>query len=492
MSKKVALIAVGYELIGLEVFAALLKARGHEVRLFYDPGLFDDHFYVETKHLGKLFSQSRKIAQKVVDYRPDVVGMTVFTETFDWARQMIEWIKPHAGARFILGGAHATLEPSACLELSRADAVCVGEGWRSFVDFVESDDPNAKIDNIYTRKDDGPMLPEAMLLEDLDSLPFADKTIFENDYVIADNFSVITSLGCPYRCNFCINNYLHKIHRGLGKILRRRSVNHVMAELAEGKKRYDFRFVSFVDDTLFLDKEWSLNLLEQYAGQIGEPFYCLAHVRNIDWPLIDALKAAGCARLEFGVQTFHEPSRKHFFGLDESTGKVIKALKMCRDADLPVCVDYIVGIPGADRDSYEEAISAFARYKVQRVACFWLHYFPKIAITDIALEKGYITRQEYDEVLSGRLPSYHMNRFVKDKKQVRYLKSVVLRCKLLAAIGNENSPLLRSPLLIAFYGYLPLVATSAIEFAVSLYQRNYLLKGYLANYRLQLKKFFWR
>ena len=43
-----------------------------------------------------------------------------------------------------------------------------------------------------------------LLIEDLDSLPFPDKDIF--DYIPPERYQLFASRGCPYVCSYCFNH----------------------------------------------------------------------------------------------------------------------------------------------------------------------------------------------------------------------------------------------------------------------------------------------
>ena len=76
-------------------------------------------------------------------------------------------------------------------------------------------------------------------MQEIDSLPFWDKELWENDLPIATSYLTMASRGCPYRCSFCFNNFFAKLPgRNRGKYVRQRSVENCIQELAEAKEAY--------------------------------------------------------------------------------------------------------------------------------------------------------------------------------------------------------------------------------------------------------------
>src|SRR5690606_9350442 len=98
--------------------------------------------------------------------------------------------------------------------------------------------------------------PLRPLIDDLDDLPWADKSIFY-DVVPAfeREYYVISRRGCPYRCSFCEYSIFPKQYPD-GKPVRRRSVEHLIAELEHFKRRGVMRKVFFWDAIFTLDLQW--------------------------------------------------------------------------------------------------------------------------------------------------------------------------------------------------------------------------------------------
>ena len=59
-----------------------------------------------------------------------------------------------------------------------------------------------------------------------------------------------------------------------GKVVRHRSVDNVLKEIAEVKNKYPLRVVKFIDDTFNLNKEWLKEFCDKYKRQINLPFVC--------------------------------------------------------------------------------------------------------------------------------------------------------------------------------------------------------------------------
>ncbi|RLE27504.1 MAG: hypothetical protein DRJ61_10220 [Acidobacteria bacterium] len=83
---RVAFAYIGAEVLGIEILSAQLKQRGHEVRLFYDPSLFDDKAIFSMPSMHRVFD----IRSRIIE---DLVAFSVLTNTFRWSLEVAEIVK---------------------------------------------------------------------------------------------------------------------------------------------------------------------------------------------------------------------------------------------------------------------------------------------------------------------------------------------------------------------------------------------------------------
>jgi len=170
---------MGSESLGLEYLSAVLKSKGHEVFLVFDPALFNDKHYLHVDFLAKLFNVRSRLLDEIVELNPDVIGFTVLTDTYKWACSFANEIKEVLpDTRIIFGGIHPTSVPEKVIKNDFVDALCIGESEEAFLEFVESPE-RTDIQNFWF-KSNGKIIKNKIrpLNQDLDSLPFADKSIF--------------------------------------------------------------------------------------------------------------------------------------------------------------------------------------------------------------------------------------------------------------------------------------------------------------------------
>src|SRR5262249_37642199 len=134
--------------------------------------------------------------------------------------------------------------------------------------------------------------PQRMLIPDLDVLPAADLSPDNKYYLGRDAwrdvapwdqkaicYDIMMVRGCPS----CHPNSTRTATEGLGTYVRRRSVDHVMAELkAAVAQRPRLRAIAFSDDIFAPSRPWLEEFCARYKAEIGLPFALYSFPRMVD------------------------------------------------------------------------------------------------------------------------------------------------------------------------------------------------------------------
>jgi radical SAM superfamily enzyme YgiQ (UPF0313 family) len=401
---KVMFVALGQEQLGISILSAVLRRAGHETQLAFNPALFADRYVLDVPALAPWFDRTAALVDEVVAARPDLLAFSVLTPVYQWSLSVARAIKARLEVPVIFGGVHPSAAPEVCLENACVDFVCVGEGEDAIVRLCDAGArPTAPIANLWWR--DGETIvrgPAAPFRQDLDSFPYWDKEIWRPHVRIADNWLTMTARGCPYRCTFCFNNFFAKLPgRGGGKYVRRRSIDHVMGELVDGKRRFGIKRVDFEDDIFTVDKAWIRDFLREFRREIGVPFQCLVHPRYVDREIAGWLYDAGCEHVQMGVQSADEEYKRKQLLRMEKDAHLEDALKALADARVPTMLDHIFGLPGEPTSAQEKARALYARFPPQRVQTFWLTHLPGIELSREAVRGGQLSAQDYERVVRG-------------------------------------------------------------------------------------------
>lgn len=405
---KVIFLGIGSEQLGVSQLAAIVKSEGYEVDLAFTASLFHDRYNLEVPWLNKLFDETDDVIQEIIDKKPDVIAFGALTATFQWAINVVKGVKavlPHV--KTIFGGVHTSAVPEICLSYDEVDYAVVGEGEEAIVEVlkdIEQGGLGLPIPNTRYLGENGEVIRgrQKGFHQELDELPFPDKTIWEPHVNIKDKYLIMASRGCPYTCSFCFNNFFSRLPDGKrGKYIRQRSVDHVITELKWAKQRYKIRYVDFQDDVFTVNKKWIKEFCIAYKKEIDLPFNCLIHPQYMDEEIAQLLKMAGCKWIQMGIQTMDENFKHQNLRRYEDSGHIISTLKLLRKYKINVKVDQMLALPGEAVESQETALQLYKEVTPTRIQTFWTTFLPGTDMFTQAIQDGIVTEEEANRLNHG-------------------------------------------------------------------------------------------
>jgi radical SAM superfamily enzyme YgiQ (UPF0313 family) len=403
---RVTFVSCGMEHLGIEALAAYVRAHGHEPAVVYEPRPFSSGSGTDIDLFARLLEPTiEETAARVLATPPDVVAMTSYSVTHAWAVGVARVLKREREVPIVFGGAHVGAVPERAIREPSIDAVVEGEGEGALLDLVNCAQANGfgrtDIPNCTFRTERGVVRnrPRA-LIQDLDALPFADKTGFYSAVpALERQLYIVSRRGCPFRCSFCEYSTFSQ-HYPNEKPVRRRSVPHLMAELRHWKQRGLVRKVFFWDPIFTLDPRWVAEFADAYRAEIGIPFECYTHPQTMTRDMARHLAHAGCIMVRVGVQSVNSDTLATVDRKGDRE-RVAQTLAYLAEFDVPYSVDHIIGLPGEGAADQLEALRFYAEVQPRRIVTHWMTYFPGTTALNQARSKGWLTAEEVDRVLDG-------------------------------------------------------------------------------------------
>ena len=403
---KIAFVNDSCQRLGIQYISSMLKQGGHQTRLFIDPLLFYDEV-LSWRRLNKLFDYKKSIIGQLKQYKPDLIGFSVVTDFYQWACELAAAIKKEMNVPIIFGGIHPSSVPERVIKNDFVDIVCVGEGEYPMLELAESvkkGQIDYSIKNLWFKKD-GKIIANQLrpLIDDLDSLPFADQEIYRNASPhFKKGYYIAADRGCPYICSYCFHSYMRETYRGKGKYLRQRSVENVICELEQAKRCYTPDLIFFLDDCFGRDLDWLRKFAIGYKKRIGINFHCSMFPGNVSLESLRLLKYAGCREIEIGVQTWDEKLRANLLQRVVSNEAMERAMLWIKKSGINLVSGEILGIPGETKDGLKQTVEIYGRIRPQRTFFFTLKYYPKTAIMRYACENNFFSKAEQEDILDGK------------------------------------------------------------------------------------------
>lgn len=382
MSKVIFVQSDTSEYAGVMSMAAFIMKHGHKLKILIN---------LDTK----------SILEEIAKLKPDLVAFSCMTASYPWALKQARIIKKSFSMPIIFGGYHSTFNPEIISE-SAIDIVCCGEGEYPLLELLDTLDKKEefiKIKNLWSKYNGEVYKNEVRpLMQDLDALPFPDRSSYYEQYNFLRNYPVkhfMSSRGCPFNCSFCYNHQLLRIYQSKGKYVRRKSPKYFLSEIKEVKDKYGFKVAIFDDDIFAIDAGWLLEFVPEFREQIKVPFACSIRVDVITEEIVRLLKKGGCFQVSFGVETGNEELRRLVLKKRISNKQIIEATKLLKHYKIPFLTNNMIGIPTETIEQATETIKLNARIGTDVPWCSILQPFPKTDIANFAIDRG-LLEVDYD------------------------------------------------------------------------------------------------
>ena len=255
-------------------------------------------------HFQKIEHYEEMFNKVLLESNPDLVGFTCTTFNRGNVKRAIERVRSiYPKTKIVVGGVHASFLPSQMIKNYGADYVVIGEGEntiRYLCRAIEGDLSFKDVKGIaYCESKDAVIVNDpSPHIEDLDTLPFPDYSFVEQIIKDSGLGCIITSRGCPARCNYCSTSHYW------GQKIRAYSPDRVIEEIEFLVDRYGIEKLFFHDDTINFSEE---RLKEICRKMIEKNFNltwaCHGRVHPISQEMIDLMVQAGCRHVCWGIES---------------------------------------------------------------------------------------------------------------------------------------------------------------------------------------------
>jgi len=311
--------------LGQQYIAAALLSAGHAVCCF------------DLAHLSQSEAQAR-LESRARDYRPDLIGMTLFTYNALAGYRMAEAL-PETGAILIAGGPHPTILPEEPLEHG-FDLSLSGEGEHGIVavaDRLRQGGDFTAIQGLHTRTGRGP--PNAAI-EDLDALPFPHLAAADGRLDAVPG-GIVTSRGCPARCTFCANYVT-------GRAYRWRSPDNVVSEMRALRRDFGLSHFPFWDDAFTARRPRLEALCDAILAEpelAGVTWTCITPGNMVLPRDLERMRRAGCVAINFGIES-GDATILRAIQKGQTPEKIIATGEAAKAAGMTTVVNFMFGFPG--------------------------------------------------------------------------------------------------------------------------------------------------
>lgn len=306
-----------------------------------------------------------RVQQELLENKFVFIGITAMTAQVPSALKLSRQIKHLSPeSRIVWGGVHASLFPEQVCWESLIDIAVVGEGEFTALELLDafvSGKSLDKISGIAYKKGNKIVVNPGRPQADIDEIPFFNYDLLDiESYIRKDrsdvggkyidggsvrrSLPVLSGLGCPYSCKFCIESILKKKYR-------RRNVRRLIDHIKYLIEKYRINDISFVDDLFFADRTWLFDFMDLMESQNLRFSWCTTVRANyfqedyLNLEVLKRIRRMGCYHLGLGAES---GSQRVLDKVDKriTREQVLNAARLCKESGINFLMSFMIGFPG--------------------------------------------------------------------------------------------------------------------------------------------------
>lgn len=305
-----------------------------------------------TPKQHNVYIEDENIRALNFDDNPDLVGITVNVDTTYRAIEIARKYRER-GISVVLGGIHASSDPD-FFEL-HCDSICIGEAEEIWHDII-NDFISGNLKKKYCHLNE----------TDLSKVPIPDWSYIEKGKYLYNNV-IITSRGCPFKCDFCYNSceYVKNSFR-----------NRPLADVLEEISQIGTKQVMFIDDNLIGNQAW-LNKFLDAIMPLNLIWHGAVSTNLVHHPeLIEKMAASGCRSLFIGFESINADS---VTSVNKKQNKIYEyevLIHMLHNKNIMVNASLVFGFDNDTTETFSKTLEWLIQNKVETMTSHILTPYP--------------------------------------------------------------------------------------------------------------------
>ncbi len=313
-------------------------------------------------------SELDRITEAIVEHDIDVVGYSMsYDISFGWLKRLSTEIRRlYPSVIQVAGGPAVTTGYNDIIdEGTPLDALCFSEGELGLRQLLDSENINSAFDGAPWVRGDAaaPRKTPHALYEDLDKvIPINYDLVDERAYSMREAFSpfvrfsegsrqffLVTSRGCPFKCNFCAEPSFH------GANMRYASVDLIVEHVAMLVGKYGLNVLTIYDDQLLMNRDRAKDLFRKLARfNIRIEMPNGVTLSYIDEELANLMRRAGVDTIFLAIESGSKRVLKEIIVKPISFARIKPTVELLRSTGIFTTAFFVLGLPGETDEEREE------------------------------------------------------------------------------------------------------------------------------------------
>ncbi len=341
--------------IGLAYIASALRDAGHDVEIYNQ-----DAYHWPEEHLTNYLNKNRY----------DVIGIGVVAGYYQF-RKLVNISQAIDAAEnkpfYIIGGHGPSPEPGYFLKKTKANAVVLGEGEVTVVNLLNALSSGTDISEVngiaYLEGKTVRVTEPQPLIKNLNSIAYPAWDLFPIDYYsllrkphIHNNertFPVLSSRGCPFRCNFC-----YRMDKGI----RLRSEENIIQEIRNLKNRYHISYIIFADELFMVSPGRAKSLSRAFIdANLNINWWCNGRLNYATSDVLELMKQAGCVHINYGIECMDNKILT-IMNKKLSVEQITRGIEATLKVGISPGINIIFGNIGENADTLKKGVDLLLKY----------------------------------------------------------------------------------------------------------------------------------
>ena len=362
---------------GLASIGATFKSKGYNVEL------------IDMRTLNSW----EDFKKTIENLSTDIVGISISNLDYKIAMKAVEIIKDlKPRTTIVAGGLNPTIFPENYKDNQKIDYIITGEGEITFAKIVQGLEKGLSLPKFNKGE-----------VPNLDELPWADRNLFNYSRELNCRFTpdqafpfvtMIAGRGCPYQCTYCqpAENMTY------GRPHRMRSPQNVIAELRALKNEFDFKSITFWDDTFTVNPEWIFEFCDLYEKEKFGATIAACNRADIICRNESIVKRLSEIGVDWFVIGFESGSQRILNLLKKGTTveQNYKAASICRKYGIKIFATFILGLPTETREEQLATAKMIMDIKPECPSPFYFVPIMGTEIYDLCKKKDLMLRDSVD------------------------------------------------------------------------------------------------
>ncbi len=368
-----------------------------------------------------------EIRERIVDYCPDIVGISAtFVTNIPIINKIARIIKAwNPKCKIVVGGNNTVLMPKETMT-EDIDYMIRGEGERPMMELVAGvslpsiDGLSYRYNGKVYYNQENPFIRNldniSFLKLELQLIPIKDP---EN------NFGVLcTSRGCPFSCTFCSSPVLWK------RKVRYRSVKNVVDEIKYRYAKWGVQKYYISDDNFNLPPKRTLELCKQMQElPFRIQWICEAQLSTFSELILEEMKKAGCVRVKLGVESGSERVLK-LMNKPFTKDKIREKVGLVKKVGIPCTMYALIGMPTETVKEMQETYEFMKELDPRYISLSVAAPQPGTPLYEQAKKEGLLkdfsekSHQSYHSTLNKNVSKEIVDKFLDFNAKKNYARSI--------------------------------------------------------------------